>query len=193
MELRDDVVDEIVHRGPATVRRTVLLVERGHRTEPGVDREALDDYVDALEARDDFEFDPEWFYDELDDGLVDAEEWVDEDRLYRLGDDRISRYPPRWHDQLGGSDDVAEFVATLTATGFAESVGQSGAGGGLDEEALLDAVSAVGRVPKTEAKGELETLRDEGVVVEDADQHPHAGVYLADDAAELRDPALDDS
>ena len=31
------------------------------------------------------------------------------------------------------------------------------------------------------------------VVYEDADQHPRAGVYLADGAAELRDSAVDES
>ena len=193
MELRDDVVDEIVHRGPATTRRTVQLIERGHRHERGVELDTLDDYVDALAERRDFAFDPDDFYAELEDGLVDDEEWVDEDKLYRVGDDRISRYPKRWHDELGGSDDVEAFVRLLADTGFAESVGQSGAGGGIDEEALLEVVAAVGRVPKDDAKAKLEALRDEGVLVEDADTHPHAGVYLAEEAEELRDPALDDS
>lgn len=193
MEPRDDVVDEIVHRAPATARRTVLLVERGHRTEPGVDRETLDGYVDALTGRRDFEFDPEGFHAELEDALVDDEEWVAEDRLYRIGEDRISRYPARFHEELGGSDDVAAFVDFLQDTEFAGTVGSSGAGGGIDEEALLDVVAAVGQVPMDDAKARLETLRDEGVVVEDADQHPHAGVYLAEEAGELRDPTLEDS
>jgi hypothetical protein len=192
MEPRDDVVDEIVHRAPATARRTVLLAERGHRTEAGVDRETLDGYVEALAGRRDFEFDPEGFRAELEAALVDHEQRVAEDRLYRIGGGRISRYPARFHEELGGSDDVAAFVDFLTDTRFAETVGASGAGDGIDEEALLDVVSAVGRVPMDEAKGRLETLRNEGVIVEDADQHPHAGVYLADDAEGLRDPALGD-
>lgn len=193
MELRDDVVDELVHRGPATTRRTVQLVERGHRHQPVVELDTLDDYVDALAERRDFAFDPEDFHAELEDALVDGEEWIDEDRLYRIGDDRISRYPKRWHDEPGGSDDVAEFVHLLGDTGFAESVGKSGAGGGIDEEALLEVVAAVGRVPKDDAKAKLEELRDEGVLVEDANTHPHAGVYLADEAEGMRDPALEDS
>ena len=193
MELREAVVDEVVHRGPASVRRTVLLVERGHRTGPGVDRATLDDYVDAFAARENFEFDPEWFYDELEAALVDDETWVAEDSLYRLDDDRISRYPARWHEELGGSDDVAAFLDFLQDTPFADSVGQSGAGGGIDEQALLDVVAAVGRVPKDDAKARFESLREEGVVVEDADQHPHSGVYLADEAGEMRDPGLNDS
>jgi hypothetical protein len=193
MERKEAVVDEIVHRAPATVRRTVLLIERGHREEPGIDRETLDAYVDAFAGRENFDFDEAWFDEELEAGLVDDDGWVDEESLYRLDDDRISRYPQRWHEELGGSDDVTEFVRFLGNTAFAESIGQSGAGRGIDEEALLDVVAAVGRVPKDDGKADLESLREEGVVVEDADQHPNAGVYLAEEAEELRDPALDDS
>jgi hypothetical protein len=193
MEPNEDLVDEIVHRAPATVRRTVDLIERGHRHEPGIDRETLAAYVDAFDERRRFDFDPEWFYSELEEGLVDSEGWVDEDELYRIGDDRISRYPSRWHEELGGSDDVTAFVRFLSDTEFAASVGRSGAGSGIDEEALLDVVSAVGRIPIDDAKAKLETLREEGVVVEDADQHPHAGVYLSEEASDMRDPALDDS
>lgn len=186
MEVRDDVVDEIVHRGPTTTQQIVSLLERGHRTGRGIERSTLDGYVDALELRDDYEFDPEAFDADLRDALVDDETWASENALYRVGDDRISRYPQRWHDELGGSDDVAAFVAMLNDSPSVEH-------GGVNEEALLDVVAAVGRVPKDDAKAALEALREEGVVVEDADQHPDAGVYLADDAAELRDPALDDS
>jgi hypothetical protein len=193
MESNDDVVDEIVHQAPATARRTVLLIERGHREGPGVPRETLDGYVDALAERRDFSVDAEDFAGELEAALVDEDEWVAEDRLYRLDGDRISRYPARWHRELGGSDDVAAFVDFLEETAFADSVGRSGASRGIDEEALLDVVAAVGRIPIDEAKARLETLREEGVLVEDADQHPHAGVYLAAEASELRDPALDDS
>lgn len=186
MELRDDVVDEIVHRGATTTQRTVLLLERGHRHERGIERSTLDDYVDALDGRDDYEFDPEGFYADLEDVLVDGETYVSDDALYRVGDDRISRYPKRWHDELGGSDDVAAFVSLLNDSRSVERRG-------VNEEALLDVVAAVGRVPKDDAKAELERLREEGVVVEDADQHPDAGVYLAEETEGLRDPALDDS
>lgn len=186
MEPRDDVVDEIVHRGPTTTQQTVALLERGHRHERGIERSTLDDYAEALDERADFEFDPEGFYTDLEDALVDDGAWVSEDALYRVGDDRISRYPERWHDELGGSDDVAAFVSLLNDSPSVEH-------GGVNEEALLDVVAAVGRVRKDDAKAELEHLREEGVVVEDADQHPDAGVYLAEDAEELRDPALDDS
>lgn len=179
MAANEDVVDEIVHRGPATVRRAVDLLGRGHRDGPGIDRETLDAYVEAVEKRRDFDFDAEGFY--------------DEDKIYRLEGDRISRYPRSWHEELGGSDDVAAFVRFLNDTGFADTVGKSGAGSGIDEEALLDVAAAVGRISKGDAKARLETLRDEDVVVEDADTHPHGGVYLAEDASELRDPALDES
>lgn len=186
MELRDDVVDELVHRGPTTTQQTVLLIERGHRHERGVERSTLDDYVDALDGRGDYEFDAEDFYADLEGALVDDETWATDEALYRIGDDRISRYPKRWHDELGGSDDVAGFVSLLNGSPYVEQ-------GGIDEDALLDVVAAVGRTSVDDAKAELEALRDEGVVVEDADQHPHAGVYLAEDAEGVRDPALDDS
>lgn len=187
MQPKEALVNEIVSRGPATARRTVLLVERGHREQPGIDRETLDAYVEAFSGRRDFGFDPEDFRSELEAALVDDDEWVDESSLYRLDGDRISRYPSAWHDALGGSDDIAAFVRLLNDTEFAEAVGHSGASNGLDEEALLDVVAAVGRIPMDEAKANLESLRDEGILVEDADQHPHAGVYLSEDAEEMRD------
>ncbi|QLD91078.1 hypothetical protein HWV07_19325 [Natronomonas salina] len=186
MELRDDVVDELVQRGPTTTQQTVLLIERGHRHEPGVERSTLEVYVDALEGRRDYEFDAEGFRADLEGALVDDETWTTDDALYRIGDDRVSRYPKRWHDELGGSDDVAAFVSLLNGSAYVDQ-------GGVNEDALLDVVAAVGRTSVDDAKAELEALREEGVVVEDADQHPHAGVYLADEAEGLRDPALDDS
>lgn len=193
MRVNDDLVDELVSRGAVPPQRLVQLLERAHRDESGVTVDTLDAYAEALSARRNYDFDASAFLDAVDDALVERDGWAGEDALYRLSDHRISRYPPVWHDELGGRDDVAAYVEFLTenATEFVDTVGGYGAGSGVDEMVLLDVVATVGLSTRSEAKAELERLRDEGVLVEDADQHPHAGVYLAEDDGELRDPGLD--
>jgi len=193
MKVNDDLVDELVSRGTIPTQRLVQYLERAHRTEPGVAMETLETYADALSDRRDYDFDAEAFLEAIDAELVESDTWAGEDALYTLANGHVSRYPPTWHDELGGSDDVAGYVAYLgaNATEFVETVGGYGAGGGIDEMVLLDVVATVGRIPRPTAKAELERLRDEGVLVEDADQHPHAGVYLASDDDDRRDSALE--
>lgn len=193
MRVNDDLVDELVSKGNIPTQRLVQYLERAHRDEAGVAIETLETYADALSDRRDYDFDAEAFLTAVDAELVESDAWAGERALYTLSDGRVSRYPPAWHDELGGSDDVAGYVEYLGANAaeFVETVGSYGAGDGIDEMVLLDVVATVGRIPRPTAKAELERLRDEGVLVEDADQHPHASVYLASNDDDFRDSVLD--
>lgn len=176
-----------------TMAGFVETVERLHpHDRPGVARETLDAYVDAFDRSDTVGYDADAFRERLEEAITDSETWAGPDRLYAQGDDRLSVYPRTWHERLGGSDDLRRYVAFLQeeAPEFQRDAGRSGPGKGIPEQQLLEVVSVVGRIDRDEAKSRLESLREEGVLAEDADQHPEAGVVLRDDG-EFRDSSLD--
>lgn len=183
-DLDDHTLTELRREGSSLLFTDVVtLVERHHpHDQPGVPEETLLAYADALARDADYAFDAAAFREELDDRLADAETWAGENRVYRLGDDRVSRYPESWHERLGGTADVREFVAFLQeeVPEFKGDVGRGGAGPGIPEQALLDVVAVVGGVDRDDAKARLQELRERGELVEDADQHPDAGVVLRD-------------
>lgn len=194
VELDEAVIDEADRRGEALhVADLVALVELRHDDgRPGVDRDVLAAYADELSARADFSFDADEFRATVDDRLTDAETWAGRDVLYEVEPGRVSRYPARWHERLDGSTDVREYVEFLE-TADPEFVDEfAGTGRGVPEDVLLDVVSVLGGVAREEARAALKEARDRGDVVEGADQHPNAEVYLADDVEEdMRDPSLD--
>lgn len=193
MQVDDAVLDELLDRGRNVfLEEVVMLVERAH-SDPGVARERLDAYGDALTERAGYRFEHfegESFGAALDERVADAETWAGRTALYELGDGRVSRYPPNWHENVGGVADPREWVRFLRATDsdFLDGLGAAGAGDGVAEDELLDAIATVGRVPRSDAKARLEELREAGEVVEDADQHPDAGVRLAENVDGLGDP-----
>lgn len=194
-EIDERTLREIEREGESLlVTDMVSLIERHHSHDgPGISRETLNAYVEALEASADVQIDPEAFAERVESVLTDSASWVDDDHLYELDSDRISRYPRAWHDRLGGTADVREYVAFLQdeVPSFKDDVGRGGAGPGIPKQPLLDVVATVGRVDRDEAKARLESLRDRGVLAEDADQHPMAGVVLRERHDEYRDSTLD--
>lgn len=61
----------------------------------------------------------------------------------------------------------------------------------MPEADLLDVAATVAGYDREAAKAALETCREEGRLVQDADQHPEANVYLPDrDHDHERDPDL---
>ena len=176
------VVDEIVHEGEALgTSKLIDLLERYHDDEPGISEAAIEAYARELNERDDSRFDTEAFREVVDDRLTDSDDWVTEGkRLYRVDGDRISQYPATWHDRLAGERDPAAYLRFFEAA--APSVLGNAAGGRqrVNEDQLIDVMAVVGGLSREAAKAEIESARDEGRVVEDADQHPKAGVYLAE-------------
>jgi len=172
-------VDEIVHEGDALGTRELLdILERYHDDRPGVPRDAIDAYARELNEREDSSFDTEAFESTVADRLTDSDSWVDDgDPLYELDGDRISQYPATWHDRLGGERDPAAYLR------FFEEMAPSvrSRHGGVDEDQLIDIMAVVGGLGRDTAKAAIESAREEDRIVEDADQHPKAGVYLAED------------
>lgn len=193
-ELSDEVLDEAAHEGETLlVEDLVSLAERAHDDAPGIERDRLMDYAEALAERRDVSFDLPAFHKGVDDRLTDDETWAGRDMLYELGEGRISLYPAEWHQEIGGSTDIAEYIAFLEQESpeFIVDRSTTAVGPGVPQQKLLDIVAVVGRVDRETARAALKEARDAGDVVEDADQHPQAGVYLQEEAENYRDASLD--
>jgi hypothetical protein len=185
--LSTHVLEEAGRRGETLLLDDLVeLVERhdddGHH---GVRVERLVAYAERLDD-DGHPVDPERIRPAVDDRLVETTEWVGDEALYPTGDDRVSVYPQSWYDELAGETDLTRYVETLTAA-FADSdeelhrggAGDVAAGDGIPETVLLDVAGVVGGLDRDRVKAEIERLRDEGVLAEDADQHPDGNVRLA--------------
>lgn len=177
------------------LREVVALIERKHpdaATTSGITREALAAYAQEFGEDTAFPTGPEEFRALIDDRLTASETWVDNDVLYELNDNRVSVYPFRWHDELGGEVDIALFLEFLQdeASGVEDELDRGGAGGGIPESKLIEIVSVVGRTDRETVKTRIETLRDEDIIAEDADQHPDARVQLRE-RDDRRDPSLE--
>lgn len=179
-----------------TARELLRIVERYHRPEgPGIDRETLDAYDRAVAADDILPFAEGEFRSTVEDGLSTVEGWHDAEAYYALDDDRVSLSPRRWHERLGESGDIREYVAVIeddTASEATEpDAPKGGIGTGVPESLLLDAIIVIDGVEREEAKDRLERDRRDGELVQDADQHPNARVYLTEEAEAMRDDWLD--
>lgn len=183
-DIDDDVIEEIVHEGRSMDRNDLFdVIERGHDERPGVPREALARYARELDQRRDYTFDAEQFLDAVDERRTDDETWVSHDRYYDLGNDRLSQYPARWHERLGGSSDAAAYVEFFHghAPEYVETLERGGSEAAIPKDTLVDVIRVVGRTDRETAADAIEDAADSGDLVEDADQHPQAGVYLADE------------
>ncbi|QDX39806.1 hypothetical protein [Salarchaeum sp. JOR-1] len=174
----DDVLVEAGSRGQnLLVTELVRLVERGHATdEPGVSRERLDAYIDEIgDARD-----ADTIRAELEEQLTDTESWVDVNAVYEVENGRVSRYPASWHEAVEPADDLVDVVRVLNER--VSDPPESGASEGIAEEFLLDALEVLGDWERERAKNRIEELRSAGVLAEYTDQHPKAGVRVADES-----------
>lgn len=189
----ESVIDEVTERSQNLLfKELIQLIERAHSDAPGVSREALDAYARELGGDSAVPFTTEELRDTVDDRLTDADTWTTEKALYAL-DDRISTYPSRWHDALGGTTDISAYIRFIEddVAGNETDFTGVGPGDGIQEEDLLDLIATIGRIERGTAKTNLEQLRDQGDIAEGADQHPDARVYLRD-RTDRRDPALEE-
>lgn len=192
--LDDEVIERAAHEGRSMDFGDFFgYVERFHDDgRPGVDRDVLAAYAERLDDRRDYRFDVDAFLERVDEQTVASETWVGPDHFYALSDDRVSKYPARWHGALGGSTDVTEYLRFFRdeAPEFVADTNKQGAGSGVPEDELTYVVEVLGRVDGETAREALAEARDEGVVVEDNDQHPQTDVYLAEGHEDRRDGAL---
>lgn len=179
-----------------TVRELVRTIEQHHRSEgSGIGRETIAAYDRAVGDDDTIPFTEGELRSEVEENLSKSEGWDDAEAYYTIDDDRVSLFPRRWHDELAASDDVRKYVAVIeddTADEDTEpDVPKGGIGTGVPEEILLDAIIVIDGLAHEEAKERLEHERRDGNLVEDADQHPDARVYLTEEAEGMRDDWLD--
>lgn len=178
MELDDAVIEEAAGRGDQLLAGTLVkLVERHHDDpEPGVPLSLVEDYLDAL---DEGTVDAEQVRETLDIHLAEDREAPTEAAVYNVGEGRVSGYPAVWHDRLDPEDSLVAYVAVMTET--ADSP-KSAASSGVSKDDLLEAAAVLSDRSREDARIELRDLRGDGVLVADADQHPRAGITLAEDA-----------
>jgi hypothetical protein len=176
MELDDAVLEEAGSRGDQLlVGKLVKLVEKHHDTGPGVPRSLVEDYIEAL---DEDSVDGDQLRDQLDAHLADDREAPNKGAVYDVGQGRVSGYPEVWHDRLDPNDSLAAYVAVMTETADPP---KSAASTGVSKDDLLEAAEVLSDRSREDARIELRDLRGDGVLVADADQHPRAGITLAED------------
>jgi hypothetical protein len=190
VKLSETAIEEIIHEGTTMrVDDIVEELERHHDRERGIPRRVLEAYVRELESRKAYEFDADGFLASVDERLTNAETWAGPEHLYEVRSDRISLYPSLWHDHLDGSTDPVEYLRFLTTEDptFVEAVAMANDSPAIPKERLINVIQVIGGVDRARAASELEATRERGTLVEDADQHPQAGVYLPGDNPEQED------
>lgn len=191
----EQVLEEARQYGETlTTRELLLLIERDHPG-AGVDEGTLAAYDEAIADDGVVPFAEGHLRSSVDENLTTDEQWHDTDTYYDVGDGRISLFPKRWHDRLADSDDLREYVAIIEAASADEEsaadLPRGGNGTGVPESLLLDAMIAIDGIEREAAKERLERERRDGKLVQDADQHPDARVYLSEESEEMRDDWLD--
>lgn len=183
-ELRDDVLDEARSRSETLTLPGLIMILETHGVDGGrgVSRETIESYAAELN------YDPDTVIEEVEDRLTDAEQWTEGDVLYRLGDDRVSNYPPNWHERLGDTTDLTEHVE-LMMEDVTEPEGDRRTAvteAGVPEQELLRVAGAVSGMDRETARGKLQDMRKKGYLEEGVDQHPTPRVRLPDgtDSAE---------
>ncbi|KTG09644.1 hypothetical protein AUR64_08340 [Haloprofundus marisrubri] len=178
-ELNEHVLREAGDRGRTLlVSDLVRLIERHESTNrPGVDPERVVTYAESLEA-DGARIDAGSVRGAIEERQTDSSSWIGEDALYAVGDGRVSTYPKQWHEALEGDEDVRRYLEViLDDVGDSENAfDRGGPGTGVPRSLLLDVTSVLGDLTPEETKAQIQALRGDGVLAEDADQHPDARV-----------------
>jgi hypothetical protein len=188
--LSEAAIAEIVHEGTTMrVDDVVEVLERYHDRERGLPRQVLDAYARELASRKDYQFDATDFLERVEAHLTNSETWAGPEHLYEVRSDRISLYPSSWHDHLDGSTDPVEYVRFLITedAAFVEAVSPAADRPAIPKERLINVIQVIGGVDRARAAAELEAARDRGALVEDADQHPQAGVYVPEQGPDQED------
>jgi hypothetical protein len=174
-ETRQHVVEQLEkHQETMRLDDFVRFIEIDHPTDgPGVNRETLADYAEAVY----FDVD----LSAVDDRLVDNDEWVEGDHLYEVGENRISVYPPDWHDALSEAGEIRDVLEVIQAE-VTQPEGDSREAvteeRGVPEEKLLRVSKAVAGIDRDRAREELKRLRENDEIQEFASQHRNPSIRL---------------
>jgi hypothetical protein len=181
-ELNETVLEEAGDRGRTLlVSDLVGLIER-HEDDgsPGTTTERVVTYAETLSERG-ARIDAEAVPSAIEERRTESTSWVGDETLYNVGDGRVSAYPKQWHENLRGEDEVTQYLEViLDDVGDSEDAfNKGGPGTGVPRSLLLSVTSVLGDLTPTDTKAQIQALRQEGVLNEDADQHPDARVSFA--------------
>ncbi|MFC6826471.1 hypothetical protein [Halopelagius fulvigenes] len=185
-DLSETVLDELAGRRESLlVGDLVILAEQydeEYADERGVPVDRLVAYVEEL-ARNGYSFDPDGVREGLDEKAVESDSFVSTDNVYWVGEDRVSAFPPRWHDELEGETDVARYVEVILddVDDSRSAFDHGGAGRGIPVQDLVNAVVAMSEMTREQVTTEIRHLHNEGVLAENTSQHPEARVLPADE------------
>lgn len=182
-DLDDTVLDVATDRGESLLPKDLIVYAERYDDEAtgGISLDRLEAYADYVSQEHAQVFDADDVDAMVERHLTDAERWAGPDAIYEV-DGKYSAFPPLWHEELGGEDDLqryVEFISEDLASGD-EGAGTGAAGRGVPQPILLDAAEALGPFSRSSARAELEQLLEDGAVEEFADQHPDARVRPAD-------------
>ena len=167
------LVDELSHRDREyEIDDFVKYLERHHHgEEPGISRERIDAYADALG------YDRERTNALLEERLTDSETWTPGNNLYRVGEN-VSIYPPSWHEQLDDTIDLDEYVRVMLAEKEAKRGRPTPAQQGVPRPDILTAIEIFADLDREMGEQLLQKQRQEGAIVILASQNPEDLVRL---------------
>lgn len=188
-DLSETVLDEIAGR-----RETVLVgdivvfaeqYDEAYAGETGVPVDRLVAYVEEL-ARNGYSLDPDGVREGLDEKAVESDSFAGTDAVYWVGEDRVSAFPPRWHDELDGETDVARYVEVILGDidDSKSAFDHGGAGRGIPVPDLVNVVVTMSDMTREQVSSEISRLHSEGVLAENTSQHPEARVLPAGEGTE---------
>lgn len=176
MEISELFLEEVGERSEYNRPHDFVSLAERHVSdeEPGVPREWLLAHVEIL--ADESGLDGASFRAALETDTTDAETRVDDRSVYEVGEDRLSAYPPAWHDAFGGETSLPPIVRyLLDESDYRPTTG--GKGEGVAKQDLFEIAAAVGGFSRKSAKAALADCLDGDTLAEDVDQHPKAKVY----------------
>ncbi|WP_435177663.1 hypothetical protein [Halorussus sp. AFM4] len=175
-DVREEVVEELdSHSETLTLKEFVQFIEKYHRDEgQGVSRDLLAAYADAVY----FDVD----LDAVDQRLTDSDEWEEGERFYDLGGDRLSVYPPDWHEALADTDDIRDVIEVIQ-TEVTESEGDQREAvteeRGVPQPKIVSVAEVVAGLDREATRDRIKELRDAGEIEEFASQHRDPTVRLS--------------
>jgi len=147
------------------------LEQHHYGEEPGVSRERIDAYAEALG----YETDRTSAL--LEERLTDSEAWIPGNNLYRVGEN-VSIYPPSWHEQLRDTIDLAEYVRVMLAEKAAKRGRASTARDGIPQADILTAIEIFADLDREMGEQLIEKQREEETILIYAYQNPEDLVRL---------------
>lgn len=173
-EVREHVTAEIENRDETlTLEEFVRIIEAHHETRGrGIDRETLAAYAEAVR----FDVD----LDQIDERTVRSDSWEADDHFYDFGDNRISVYPPDWHETIAGTEDLREVIRVIQdeTTEPEGDERESVTERGVPEQQVLHVAETIAGIDRQAAREQIKQLRQDGEIEEFASQHRNPTIRL---------------